>query len=88
MINFVVSKKSVILQKNVSNMKSPIGIQTFDKIIDGGYVYVDKTDLIYQLVQGNIYFLGRPRRFGKKSSCVNLGTIFPWKQGAIQGTCY
>ena len=42
-------------------MKYPIGIQTFDKIIDGGYVYVDKTDLIYQLVQGNIYFLGRPR---------------------------
>lgn len=39
-------------------MKYPIGIQTFDKIIDGGYVYVDKTDLIYQLVQGNIYFLG------------------------------
>ena len=31
-------------------MKYPIGIQTFDKIIDGGYVYVDKTDLIYQLV--------------------------------------
>lgn len=53
------------MRKNVSNMKYPIGIQTFDKIIDGGYVYVDKTDLIYQLVQGNIYFLGRPRRFGK-----------------------
>lgn len=32
-------------------MKYPIGIQTFDKIILGDYVYVDKTDLIYQLVK-------------------------------------
>ena len=40
-------------------MKYPIGIQTFDKIILGDYVYVDKTDLIYQLVKnGNTYFLG------------------------------
>ena len=39
-------------------MKYPIGIQTFDKIILGDYVYVDKTDLIYRLVKnGNTYFL-------------------------------
>jgi len=46
-------------------MKYPIGIQTFEKIINGNYVYVDKTALIYQLVQGSTCFLGRPRRFGK-----------------------
>ena len=47
-------------------MKYPIGIQSFDRIIEDGYVYVDKTDLIYQLAQeGSIYFLSRPRRFGK-----------------------
>ena len=47
-------------------MKYPIGIQEFDKIINGGYVYVDKTALIYRLVtEGSIYFLSRPRRFGK-----------------------
>ena len=47
-------------------MKYPIGIQSFDQIINGGYVYVDKTDLVYSLVtEGKIYFLGRPRRFGK-----------------------
>lgn len=57
-------------------MKYPIGIQTFDKIIDGGYVYVDKTDLIYQLVQGNIYFLGRPRRFGKSLLVSTLEQYF------------
>ena len=43
----------------------PIGIQTFEKIVKDGFVYVDKTDLIYSLVtQGQIYFLSRPRRFG------------------------
>ena len=47
-------------------MKYPIGIQSFDQIIEDGFVYVDKTDLIYQLVTtGKIYFLSRPRRFGK-----------------------
>ena len=44
-------------------MKYPIGIQSFDQIRNDGYVYVDKTALIYQLVTtGKIYFLSRPRR--------------------------
>ena len=44
----------------------PVGIQDFKKIRTGGYVYVDKTDLIYQSVsRGSIYFFSRPRRFGK-----------------------
>ena len=47
-------------------MKYPIGIQSFDQIREDGYVYVDKTGLIYNLVtQGKTYFLSRPRRFGK-----------------------
>ena len=46
-------------------MKYPIGIQSFEQIINDGYVYVDKTDLVYQLTLGKIYFLSRPRRFGK-----------------------
>ena len=47
-------------------MKYPIGIQSFEQIIEDGYVYVDKTDLIFNLVhEGKIYFLSRPRRFGK-----------------------
>lgn len=78
-------RKSVILQKNVSNMKYPIGIQTFDKIIDGGYVYVDKTDLIYQLVQGNIYFLGRPRRFGKSLLVSTLEQYFRGNMELFKG---
>lgn len=78
-------RKSVILRKNVSNMKYPIGIQTFDKIIDGGYVYVDKTDLIYQLVQGNIYFLGRPRRFGKSLLVSTLEQYFRGNKELFKG---
>ena len=47
-------------------MKYPIGIQSFEQIIEDGYVYVDKTDLVYKLThEGKIYFLSRPRRFGK-----------------------
>ena len=43
-------------------MKYPIGIQSFEKIRKDGFVYVDKTALIYDLVNyGTIYFLSRPR---------------------------
>ena len=44
----------------------PIGIQDFEDLRNNDYIYVDKTALIYQLVNTNkIYFLSRPRRFGK-----------------------
>ena len=44
----------------------PIGIQNFESLRNDGYLYVDKTRLIYQLVKtGRYYFLSRPRRFGK-----------------------
>ena len=47
-------------------MKYPIGIQSFERIIEDGYVYIDKTDMVYSLTHGgSIYFLSRPRRFGK-----------------------
>ena len=58
-------------------MKYPIGIQSFDQIIEGGYVYVDKTDMVYKLVtEGKIYFLGRPRRFGKSLLVSTLKHYF------------
>ena len=38
------------MRKNVSNMKYPIGIQTFDKIIDGGYSYVDNSVFWFKIV--------------------------------------
>ncbi len=46
--------------------KLPIGISTLSKIIDEGYAYVDKSRMVYELVEnGSYYFLSRPRRFGK-----------------------
>ena len=48
------------------NRLYPIGIQNFEKLRKGGFVYVDKTALIHRLVStGGYYFFGRPRRFGK-----------------------
>ncbi len=62
-------------------MKYPIGIQTFEQIINDGYVYVDKTDLIYSLAtEGKIYFLSRPRRFGKSLLLSTLGSYFLGKK--------
>ena len=67
-------------------MKYPVGIQTFDKIIAGGYVYVDKTDLIYSLVsEGKIYFLSRPRRFGKSLLISTLENYFLGKKELFKG---
>lgn len=46
--------------------KLPVGIQSFEKIRSDHFLYVDKTDYVYQLVHNNVpYFLSRPRRFGK-----------------------
>jgi hypothetical protein len=56
--------------------KLPLGLQTFSKIIHGNCVYIDKTEYIYKLIQGNCYFFARPRRFGKSLLCSTLEDIF------------
>ena len=67
-------------------MKYPIGIQTFEKIIEGGYVYVDKTELIYKLVNsGEYYFLSRPRRFGKSLLTTTLEAYFTGRKELFCG---
>ena len=66
-------------------MKYPIGIQSFEQIIKEGYVYVDKTDLIYKLAQGKIYFLSRPRRFGKSLLVSTLENYFLGKKELFEG---
>jgi hypothetical protein len=57
--------------------KYPIGLQSFRKIREGGFLYVDKTEIIYQLVEtGSYYFLSRPRRFGKSLLVNTLEELF------------
>ena len=65
----------------------PIGIQNFESLRKDGYLYIDKTALIYQLVTtGRYYFLSRPRRFGKSLLLSTLERLFPRKEGAVRGT--
>lgn len=67
-------------------MKYPIGIQTFEKIIEGNYLYFDKTAMIYDLVHnGNIYFLSRPRRFGKSLLLSTIDAYFRGKKELFKG---
>ena len=67
-------------------MKYPIGIQDFESIVNGGYVYVDKTALIYKMVtEGKIYFLSRPRRFGKSLLVSTLEAYFRGKKDLFKG---
>ncbi len=67
-------------------MKYPIGIQSFEKLREDGYVYVDKTALIYNLVHdGTIYFLSRPRRFGKSLLVSTLKNYFLGRKELFRG---
>ena len=67
-------------------MKYPIGIQTFENIIEDGFVYVDKTDLVYSLAtEGKVYFLSRPRRFGKSLLVSTLESYFLGKKELFKG---
>ncbi|MGM9697879.1 MAG: ATP-binding protein [Prevotella sp.] len=67
-------------------MKYPIGIQSFERIIEDGFVYVDKTALLYDLVsKGTIYFLSRPRRFGKSLLVSTLENYFLGRKELFRG---
>ena len=60
--------------------KLPVGIQSFESLRTGGYLYVDKTRFIYELVHsGKTYFLSRPRRFGKSILVSTLRAYFEGK---------
>ena len=66
-------------------MRYPISIQTFETIIDGNYVYVDKTDLVYSLAQEHVCFLSRPRRFGKSLLLSTLDAYFSGRKELFKG---
>ncbi len=66
-------------------MRYPISIQTFEKIIEGKYAYVDKTDLVYDLAQENVCFLSRPRRFGKSLLISTLEAYFTGRKELFEG---
>ena len=67
-------------------MKYPIGIQNFGEVRRDGYVYVDKTALMYKMAsEGKYYFLSRPRRFGKSLLLSTLEAYFEGQEELFQG---
>ena len=70
----------------INARRYPIGIQTFSEIITNGYVYVDKTDLVWQLAHYAKYiFLSRPRRFGKSLLTSTLESYFKGEKSLFEG---
>ena len=66
--------------------KYPLGIQSFDHIRTDGYVYIDKTALVYEIAtSGKYYFLSRPRRFGKSLLVSTLEAFFKGKKELFKG---
>jgi hypothetical protein len=67
-------------------MKLPIGIQTFSKLRKGNYLYVDKTREIHRMISsGDVFFLSRPRRFGKSLLISTLEAIFKGEKALFEG---
>ena len=66
--------------------KYPIGIQTFSEIRKDGYLYIDKTDLVWNLAHEAKYiFLSRPRRFGKSLLVTTLDSYFQGRKDLFEG---
>ncbi len=70
----------------MTTRRYPVGIQTFSSIIREGFVYVDKTDLVWQLAHYAKYiFLSRPRRFGKSLLTSTLESYFRGEKELFEG---
>ena len=71
----------------MNDRRLPVGIQSFEKIRKGGYLYVDKTDIIWQLANRNktYNYLSRPRRFGKSVLVDTLEAYFMGKKELFEG---
>jgi hypothetical protein len=66
--------------------KLPLGTQSFEKLRKDGAVYVDKTEYVYNLINtGSVYFLSRPRRFGKSLLISTLKELFKGNKEIFEG---
>ena len=71
----------------INDRRLPVGIQSFEVIREGGYLYVDKTDIIWQLANRDkkYNYLSRPRRFGKSVLVDTLEAYFLGKKELFEG---
>ena len=84
---FAIGKQRLGIMIETNNRILPVGIQSFEEIRKGGYLYVDKTDIIWQLAnrgKKNNY-LSRPRRFGKSVLVDTLEAYFMGKKELFEG---
>ena len=66
--------------------KYPLGLQTFEKIINKNLLYIDKTKDIYHLTElGGYYFYARPRRFGKSLMLSTIKSLYQGKKELFKG---
>ena len=67
--------------------KYPVGIQTFQKLREGNYLYIDKTEQVYRMAHSNTtyMFLSRPRRFGKSLLTSTLRSYFEGRKELFKG---
>lgn len=83
-LNLFILKK--ILHKGVGMKQLPIGVQTFEIMINDSFIYVDKTEHIHKIItKGRYYFLARPRRFGKSLLVSTLKEIFLGNKALFKG---
>ena len=84
---FAIGKQRLGIMVETNDRKLPVGIQSFEEIRKGGYLYVDKTDIIWQLAnRGKKYnYLSRPRRFGKSVLVDTLEAYFMGKKELFEG---
>ncbi|MDR2031345.1 MAG: AAA family ATPase, partial [Azoarcus sp.] len=70
----------------MTRKKLPIGIQTFARIREDDYYYVDKTAFALRMIEeGTAYFLSRPRRFGKSLFLDTLAELFAGNESLFRG---
>lgn len=69
----------------MAERKLPIGIQSFQNLRENDFIYIDKTQYIAQLLNGKVYFLSRPRRFGKSLFLPRLPPIFVAQKSSLGG---
>ena len=84
---FAIGKQRLGIMVEINDRKLPVGIQSFEKIRKEGYLYVDKTDIIWQLANRNktYNYLSRPRRFGKSVLIDTLEAYFMGKKELFEG---
>ncbi len=69
----------------MTERKLPIGVQSFEILRENNFLYIDKTQYVAQLLSGRVYFLSRPRRFGKSLFLSTLAAYFRGEKELFEG---